>query len=827
MRISVRLPLLVVVSSILAAGAVGFFSYQNSSKELHRAAQSELVALREDRHAAITQYFRFILEDLELMASSNEIIDAVREFTVAFGGFDQSHRSEFEKNLRWVFHPDNIAGDRGRLRQVGEQQFFDYSDVHDRYHPWFELALKLRGYYDIFLITPRGDIVYSVVKEPDFATNLYRGEWRETDLARVLNMAVNSPNSEESFFVDFRPYAPSNDDPAAFIGRRIIHKGRLIGVIALQMPIGRINEVMQVTAGMGETGETYLVGPDSLMRSDSRFSKTSTILTQKVATPAVEEALAGKAGVRIIDDYRGVPVLSAYQPLSFQDVRWAILSEKDMAEIGAPTHEMRETAIYVGLIVCLGVGVFGALIAYSMTTPLFQLSKSFQRFGQTRTPGEIPYVNAKNEIGELARSFNEVTTDIGTYIANNKQAEQNLGEQRKVLKDVLENTVQAVVAVDQKHDLIVCNSRFQKLLQLPDELIVPGTSTRAMVQHAAEIGFYGEGDTQELVETRMKALTSGKSLSVEIETSDGLIWYATLLPNPDGGFVMTYTDITERKLSEREVEEKNNLLEDLSAKLSRYLSPQVYDSIFSGEQDVTISTDRKKLTVFFSDIKDFTATTEDLEPEELTFLLNDYLTKMTEIALEYGATIDKYIGDAMLLFFGDPDTMGDQEDALACVKMAIAMQRRMVDMRAKWMDFGHARPIHMRIGINTGYCNVGNFGSEARMDYTIIGGEVNLAARLEGISEPNGIMLAHETYALVKHEIDAEEQEPIKVKGISRDVVPYAVSGIFDDLDADRPYIRSENDAMRLYVDLRKLDKKGRTATAKELEKCIARLREI
>ena len=224
--------------------------------------------------------------------------------------------------------------------------------------------------------------------------------------------------------------------------------------------------------------------------------------------------------------------------------------------------------------------------------------------------------------------------------------------------------------------------------------------------------------------------------------------------------------------------------------------------------------------------RDFTATTEDLEPEELTFLLNDYLTEMSEIALEHGATIDKYIGDAMLLFFGDPTSLGVEEDALACVKMAIDMQRRMVELRAKWRDLGHERPIHMRIGINTGYCNVGNFGSDTRMDYTIIGGEVNLAARLEGIAEPDGIMLANETYSLVRQEIDAEEQEPLHVKGISREVRPYAVMGIFDDLDAGSEFIRVENEAMRVHVDLRKLNEQGRMMAAEELEKHAAKLRE-
>ena len=133
----------------------------------------------------------------------------------------------------------------------------------------------------------------------------------------------------------------------------------------------------------------------------------------------------------------------------------------------------------------------------------------------------------------------------------------------------------------------------------------------------------------------------------------------------------------------------------------------------------------------------------------------------------------------------------------------------------------------MRIGINTGYCNVGNFGSDERMDYTIIGGEVNLAARLEGIAEPDGIMLAQETYSLVKDEIEAEKRKPIQVKGISRDVIPYEVIGILDDLDVGRVYIRAESDAMSLYVDLRKLDEKDRIETAIELEKRAQQLRSI
>ncbi len=195
---------------------------------------------------------------------------------------------------------------------------------------------------------------------------------------------------------------------------------------------------------------------------------------------------------------------------------------------------------------------------------------------------------------------------------------------------------------------------------------------------------------------------------------------------------------------------KNKMLEGLSAKLSKYLSPQVFESIFSGKQEVRIASQRKKLTVFFSDIVSFTETTSNLEAEELSNLLNHYLTEMSKIALEHGGTIDKYVGDAILIFFGDPESQGVKEDAKACVQMAIAMQRRMRELEQEWRDRGLERPLHIRIGINTGFCTVGNFGSQDRMDYTIIGNEVNLASRLESSVELGGILMAHETYSLVK-----------------------------------------------------------------------------
>ncbi len=271
--------------------------------------------------------------------------------------------------------------------------------------------------------------------------------------------------------------------------------------------------------------------------------------------------------------------------------------------------------------------------------------------------------------------------------------------------------------------------------------------------------------------------------------------------------------------------EKNRMLESLSSKLSKYLAPQIYQSIFSGRQDVSLETKRKKLTIFFSDIKDFTAITEDLQAEDLASLLNEYLTEMSKIALEHGATIDKFIGDAMLMFYGDPETKGVEEDAKACARMAIAMQRRMRDLQVDWRDKGYEQPFRTRIGINTGYCNVGNFGSSDRMDYTIIGGEVNLAARLQSQADPDGILLSFETYALVRDIVDAEERPSIEAKGIRREIRPFALLNSLDQSGEDR-FIRCNRDGVSIRIDLERLSDENRRDIMEQLAEIMERLRQ-
>jgi len=229
---------------------------------------------------------------------------------------------------------------------------------------------------------------------------------------------------------------------------------------------------------------------------------------------------------------------------------------------------------------------------------------------------------------------------------------------------------------------------------------------------------------------------------------------------------------------EDQLADQSTRLENLSKQLAKYLSPQVYKSIFEGRQEVKIAATRKKLTVFFSDIADFTETADRLESEELTSVLNQYLTEMSNIALKHGATIDKYVGDAILIFFGDPETQGVTEDALACVRMAVEMQNRMKELQGVWQESGISKPLECRMGIHTDYCTVGNFGSDHRLDYTIIGRGVNTASRLESLATPGSILISFETYSQVKDAIKCAENGEVTVKGIAYPVTTYEVTGL-------------------------------------------------
>jgi adenylate cyclase len=354
------------------------------------------------------------------------------------------------------------------------------------------------------------------------------------------------------------------------------------------------------------------------------------------------------------------------------------------------------------------------------------------------------------------------------------------------LVEAIESISEGFVFYDAEDRLILCNSRYRELMYAGVEIdLTAGTAFERIVRRSAECGFItdAEGRVEEWIAERLLQHRNPGEPTVQ-RRGDGRWVMISERRTEDGGAVAVYSDITELKQREENLSEKSAALEALSSKLAKYLAPQVYDSIFTGRQDVSIASKRKKLTVCFSDIVSFTEITDKLESEDLTQLLNQYLTEMSRIASKYGATIDKYIGDAIMMFFGDPETRGVKQDALACVGMALAMQRRIGELAGVWRDAGIEAPLRCRIGIHTDYCTVGNFGSEDRMDYTIIGGAVNLASRLEQEAPPGGVLISYETFSQVKDDIHCEERGQISVKGIAYPVTTYRVIDLKTNLAA-------------------------------------------
>ena len=366
----------------------------------------------------------------------------------------------------------------------------------------------------------------------------------------------------------------------------------------------------------------------------------------------------------------------------------------------------------------------------SLVSRLTGLSRSMLAIagGDLNTP--LPSPGVDDEIGRMAKAL-AVFRDTAIIVKESNLRE--IESARRRLMDAIENSAEAFAFYGADDRLVVCNSRYRELIgEASSGAIEPGTSFDDIANIAASSGL-------DIVAAGREAAWATEFIDAHRHPGGANLFQSRkgrwVMLNErltdDGGTVSIFTDVTDLKQREEELSRKSTALERVSNQLSKYLSPQVYDSIFYQRQDVKIASKRKRLTVFFSDLVGFTETTERLESEDLTRLLNQYLTEMSAIAIAHGATIDKYMGDAILIFFGDPETRGVKEDALACVKMAIAMRKRMIELQDFWRASGLEFPLRCRTGINTGICTVGNFGSENRMEYTILGGGVNLAARLE------------------------------------------------------------------------------------------------
>jgi len=273
--------------------------------------------------------------------------------------------------------------------------------------------------------------------------------------------------------------------------------------------------------------------------------------------------------------------------------------------------------------------------------------------------------------------------------------------------------------------------------------------------------------------------------------------------------------LMEEKVRDTEIiETKSRQLENLANRLAKYLSPQIYQSLFDQDKETRQTNTRKNLTVFFSDIVKFTDLTEKLEPEKLSLVINTYLSEMSTIALELGGTIDKFIGDAVLIFFGDPESQGETDDALSCIEMAIRMQKRVKELQKHMIKLGVDSGIQVRMGISTGHCTVGNFGSDQRMDYTVLGGPVNLAARLQGLADPESIFIDEKTRVLVEDKVKCTYADEITPKGFAR---PTKIFRVEDFNDKDHHKLRRRLTHVGQRVEVNVFDSSDIKAAIEEL----------
>ncbi len=321
---------------LLAGLAWGFSQWNLRYYTEYIGDRLELLA--ELRRGALQEYFATAEAELRFWSRSARLIEFQQELVRIREELGDAGAADIYR----LYVKDNPHPDGFMLNLDDAEDGGLYSAVHARLHPVARQFVTRRGYYDLFLIGPAGNVLYTVEKETDFAANLETGPLRNSGLAEVFAAARSGQSGRIIATSDMRPYAPSEDAPAIFMATALHgEEGDFIGVLALQLPTDRILGIMSYTAGMGETGETYLVGEDLLMRSDSRFSAASTVLSQRVDTPAVARALAGEQGRDMIADYRGVRVLSGFVPLQLGEHRWAVMAEMDEAEISVFAAQQR------------------------------------------------------------------------------------------------------------------------------------------------------------------------------------------------------------------------------------------------------------------------------------------------------------------------------------------------------------------------------------------------------------------------------------------------------------------------------------------------------
>ncbi|MCT4657058.1 MAG: methyl-accepting chemotaxis protein [Cohaesibacter sp.] len=430
-RLSAKLPVVISSITLTMALSLGAYNYITTDKMVSTLTKERMLGAATIRSESIKAYLTSIEQDLQITAASPFVQNAVSDFTQSWQALGGDAKGVLQK--AYITDNPNPTGQKDKLVEAGNSA---YDQLHGAYHPWFHKLLTTRGYYDIFLVDQSGNLVYSVYKELDYATNLIDGQWRDSDLGKIFRKTQNASKNQISFF-DFKPYAPSNDAPASFIATPIFKGDEKLGVLIFQMPIDAINQTMAASAKLGETGETLLVGADGLMRNDSPFTKdTNDILNTRIDSESLKAAQKGESSASLLQGYRDTEFLSVAKGFTFHDIPYNVVAIQATEEINAPLASQRNAAALITGLILLGAIGAALLFSRSIAAPIAKLVERARELASGNTNISFDDLKRGDEIGSIADAIgafrNNVEEQNKMTAENAKATEKQIQRQQEI-----------------------------------------------------------------------------------------------------------------------------------------------------------------------------------------------------------------------------------------------------------------------------------------------------------------------------------------------------------------------------------------------------------
>ena len=444
-----KIPLLIVGMSLVTAGVTGTISYREASTALSDAAEQQILALRDARQTALENYLSQAQAELGIIATSPLVTRAATDFTSVFNAADAAERRAITDG----FVTNNPHADADRHELLVSEDRTLYSLHHMRNHPWLRRFVTERGYDDVYVIGADGRILYTAMKREDLARSLAEEDLAASNLAEAFNRIAADPTSTPVAFADYAAYAPDNGRIASFLLSPIFNDdGEFLGALGFRLSVDTINAIMANTEGLGETGETFVVGPDQRMHTQARFADTNTIMALQIDSEPVRRALAGETGLMVTIAHDGMEVMSAFSPLQALGASWAVLAEVDTAEVYGPATAMGRTLAIAVVVIGLIVVAIGLFAARGIILPIKRMTDAMRRLADGDLTVDVPARNRRDEIGAMAATVEVFKTNARKV--NDLQEEQEAQEARAAeakkaemekLADAFENTVGEIV----------------------------------------------------------------------------------------------------------------------------------------------------------------------------------------------------------------------------------------------------------------------------------------------------------------------------------------------------------------------------------------------